>query len=82
MTTQQLEMLNMSLQKQQEAIITLINLQSAGISESEIVELIGVVNEWRGIGLGHGNGNNNNSNSNMNGTRASGGKANEFRLNV
>jgi hypothetical protein len=33
LTTQQLEMLNMSLQKQQQAIMTL-KLQSAGISES------------------------------------------------
>ena len=37
LTTQQLEMLNMSLQKQQQAIMTLVNLQSAGISDSEIV---------------------------------------------
>jgi hypothetical protein len=65
LTTQQLQMLNMSLQKQQEAIMTLVNLQSAGISESEIVELIGVVNQWRnwrGIVMGQGNGSNNNGN--------------------
>jgi len=50
--------------------------------ESEIVELIGLVNQWWGIGLEHGNGNNNNSNSNINGTRASGGKANEFKFRL
>ena len=59
-----------------------MNLQSAGISESQIVELIGFVNQWRGIGLGHGNRNNNNSNQNMNGTRASGDKANEFKFKL
>jgi prefoldin subunit 5 len=46
LTTQQLQMLNMSLQKQQQAVMTLVNLQSAGISESEIVELVNFVGKW------------------------------------
>jgi hypothetical protein len=70
--TQQLEMLNMSLQKQQQAIMMLVNLQSAGISESEILELIGLVNQWGGVGQRNG------SNSNMN--DSSGGKE-KFQLN-
>ena len=68
LTTQQLEMLNMSLQKQQQAIMTLVNLHSAGISDSEIVELIGLVNQWGAIEVGQRNG--------------SGGKANEFRFKL
>jgi hypothetical protein len=71
-TTQQLEMLNMSLEKQQQAIMTLLKLHSAGISESEIVELIGLVNQW---GVRQRNG--------MNGSsRTSGGKANEFMFKL
>jgi hypothetical protein len=74
----------MSSQKQQQAIMTLVNLQSAGISESEIVELIGLVNQWNkywgGIGVGQRNGSNN-SNLNMNASSRSGGvKANQFKL--
>jgi hypothetical protein len=73
LTAQQLEMLNMSLQKQQQAIMTLVNLESAGISESEIVELIGLVNQWGKYWGGQRNGSNNSS-LNMYG------KANESKL--
>jgi len=84
LTTQQLEMLNMSLQKQQQAIMTLVNLQSAGISGSEIVELIGLVNQWGKywgeVGQRDGS---NNSNLNMNGSSSnSGGIANGFKFKL
>jgi len=84
LSTQRLEMLNIPLQKQQQAIMTLLNLQSAGISESEIVELIGLVNQWRGIGVGQRNGSNNNSNSDMNSNISSSGAKFKLddRLNV
>jgi hypothetical protein len=51
-----------------------VNLHSAGISESEIVELI-----QRGIGVGQRN-RSNNSNSNINGSIS--GKVNELKFKL
>jgi hypothetical protein len=74
LTTHQLDMLNISLQKQQQAVMTLVNLQSLGISESQIVELIDLVNQSGGIGVRQ---------RNMNGSISrSGGQANEFKFKL
>jgi nucleotide-binding universal stress UspA family protein len=85
LTTQQLELLDMSLQKQQQAVMTLVNLRSAGISESEIVELIRLANQWGkcwgGISVEQRNGSG--GNTNMNGSiSSSGGIANGFKFKL
>lgn len=46
LTTQQLAVLNTFTAQKQQAITTLMNLQLAGFSEKEIMELIGLVNRW------------------------------------
>jgi prefoldin subunit 5 len=54
LTQKQLEMLNVAILQKQQAISTLISLQGAGMTDSEIVELIKLVKMWNGIGTGTG----------------------------
>jgi hypothetical protein len=61
----QLAVLNAFTAQKEQAITTLMNLQLAGFSEKEIMELIGVVDRWNkswhlgSPDLGQGNGGNN-----------------------
>jgi hypothetical protein len=45
-------MLNMSVARQQNAILALSDLQAAGFSSSQIAELTGLINLWNGVGQG------------------------------
>ena len=64
-TKRQLSILDAFTAQKQQAMTTLMNLQLAGFSEKEIMELVGVVNRWNkswhlgNPGNGQGNGDNN-----------------------
>ena len=62
----QLEMLNMSTMKYQNAVVAVVNLQTAGFSDKQIMELTKVVEMWNqnqppGMNQGNGGGGNGNN---------------------
>ena len=53
---QQLTILDAFAMNKQQTLTTLTNLQSVGITEKEIIELVGIINRWNRRGLYHNQG--------------------------